>query len=62
MHISGGPLFTIMLASFYRSMIECNVQPPGYNELYCVSAMQHFKQAFKVRKSKRLKIVFAYKI
>ncbi|KAF6039365.1 hypothetical protein EB796_002329 [Bugula neritina] len=49
LHLQCGPLFTIMLASFYRSMIECNVQPPGYNELYCVSAMQHFKQAFKSR-------------
>jgi len=51
LHVSGGPLFTITLASFYHSMIESNVQPPGYNELYNVSAMQHFKQAFKVQES-----------
>jgi len=60
LHISGGPLFTIGLTSHYHTMIECNGQPPGYNELYSVSAMQHFKQAFKVQKSSYMFIKYVF--
>jgi len=37
-----------MLAAIYESMIKNYGQPPGFNEMYNVSALRHFKQAMQV--------------
>ncbi|KAF6025108.1 hypothetical protein EB796_016587 [Bugula neritina] len=49
LHAQSGSLWMALLPAFYESMIKNYGQPPGFNEMYNVSALRHFKQTMQVR-------------